>query len=256
MTLSISDDRRKELVEKVLAFAKPGKRYLLREFQSLSGYINWSLAVFPLLKPSLSAIYAKISGKTRPLAPIRVNNSICSELQWFAKHVRASNGIFMLKTVAWDPTIELDNVTTCYVDACPRGMAFWYPELRLGFQCRIPAEYEAPIFYWEAVAVACAMLCSFSNNLPRLVVFSDNQNTVDIWHSLKAVSPYNETLILAIDWLIQHETDARVLHIPGVDNVVADALSRFNNSLALRLVPGIKLGLFETPHAMLGALKK
>jgi hypothetical protein len=136
-------------------------------------------------------------------------------------------------------------------------MAFWYPELKLGFQCRIPAEYEAsPIFYWEAVAVACVMLCSFSNNLPQLVVFLDNQNTVDIWHSLKAVLPYNETPILAIDWLIQHETDACVLHIPGVNNIVTDVLSRFNNSLALCLVPGIKLGLFETPRAMLGALKK
>jgi len=89
-----------------------------------------------------------------------------------------------------------------------------------------------------------------------LVVFTDNQNTVDIWHSLKAISLYNETLILAIDWLIQHNTESRVLHIPGDDNVVADALLRFNNSLALRLVPGIKLGLFETPRAMLGALKK
>src|SRR6266436_5964496 len=93
---------------------------------------------------------------------------------------------------------------------------------RLGFQCRVSADYVASIFYWEAVAVACAMLCSFSNNRPRLVVFTDNQNTVDIWHSLKAVSPYNETLILVIDWLIWHNTDSCVLHIQGDNNVVAD----------------------------------
>jgi hypothetical protein len=100
------------------------------------------------------------------------------------------------------------------------------------------------------------MLSPYSVELPRLVVFTDNQNTVDIWHSLKAAAPYNSTLIIAIDWLIKQKTDARVLHIPGVENVVADALSRFNNLLVLRLVPGIKLGLFETPRAMLGALKK
>jgi len=88
------------------------------------------------------------------------------------------------------------------------------------------------------------------------VVYTDNQNTVDIWHSLKASAPYNDILIAAIDGLILQNTDARVLHIPGVDNSIADALSRFNNELALRLVPGIKIGLFETPHAMLGALKK
>jgi hypothetical protein len=168
MTLSISDERRAELIEKVLSFAKPGKRHLLRDFQSLAGYVNWSLAIFPLLKPSLAAVYAKLSGKSRLLAPIRVNKAICDELQWFVKHVRASNGIFMLKTIAWDPTTELANTTTCYVDACLRGMAFWFPELKLAFQCRVPLEYSdrAPIFYWEAVAVACAMLSPLANELP------------------------------------------------------------------------------------------
>ena len=90
----------------------------------------------------------------------------------------------------------------------------------------------------------------------RLVVYTDNQNTVDIWHSLKAYAPYNTTLILAIDWLIPNKIDARVLHVPSIKNTVADALSQFNNSLALQLVPGLRLGLFETPRALLGALKK
>jgi hypothetical protein len=136
------------------------------------------------------------------------------------------------------------------------GMAFWYPELLLGYQCRVHTGYTAPIFYWEAVAVACAMMAPDSNKLPRLVVYTDNENTVDIWFSLKASTPYNMTLIQAIDSLIEHETDTRVLHIPGVENVVADVLSCFNNALALHLVPGICVGLFETPLAMLGALKK
>jgi hypothetical protein len=256
MTISISDSRRTELMDKVFAFAKPGKRHSLRDFQSLAGYVNWSLAVFPLLRPSLSAVYGKMSGKSRALAPIHVNNAIYVELQWFIRHVRASNGIFMLKSVAWDPTSAPCDTTNCLVDACLGGMAFWYLERKLGFQCRIPAEHQAPIFYWEAVAVACSILCSHSNVLPRLIVFTDNQNTVDIWHSLKASAPHNATLTLAIDNLISEKTDARVLHIPGVENVVADALSRFNNTLALRLVPGIKLGLFETPRALLGVLKK
>jgi hypothetical protein len=100
------------------------------------------------------------------------------------------------------------------------------------------------------------MMAPDSNSLPRLVVYTDNQNTVDIWHSLKASAPYNTTLICAITSLIERETDARVLHIPGIENVVADALSRFNNALALQLVPGIRVGLFETPLMMLGAIKK
>ena len=62
--------------------------------------------------------------------------------------------------------------------------------------------------------------------------------------------------MVALDWLIPNKIDTCVLHVPGVDNAVADALSRFNNSLALRLVPGLSLGLFETPRELLGAVKK
>ena len=136
------------------------------------------------------------------------------------------------------------------------GMAFWYPELWLGYQCRVPTTSMAPIFYWEAIAIACAMMAPDSNSSPRLVVYTDNQNTVNIWYSLKASASYNMTLICAITSLIKHKTDARILHVPGVDNVVADALSHFNNMLTLRLVPGICVSLFKTPLAMLGAVKK
>ena len=64
MTFSISDERRTKLIDKIREFAVPGKRHALKDFQALGGHVNWSLAVFPLLKPSLSALYAKISGKS------------------------------------------------------------------------------------------------------------------------------------------------------------------------------------------------
>ena len=128
-------------------------------------------------------------------------------------------------------------------------MAFWYPELWLGYQCCVPHSSTASIFYWEVVTVACAMTATPSNDHQWLVVYTDNQNTIDIWHSLKASTPYNATLIFAIDSLILHDTDAQVLHVPGDQNLVADAL-------ALCLVPDIKLGIFETLQELLGALKK
>ena len=81
--------------------------------------------------------------------------------------------------------------------------------------------------------MACAMMAPDSNSSPCLVVYMDNQNTADIWHSLKASTPYNTTLICGVTSLIKHETDAHVLHVPGIKNVVANALSQFNNVLAV-----------------------
>ena len=147
-------------------------------------------------------------------------------------------------------------MTTCYVDVCLGEMAFWYPEVKLGYQCCVPPGFLVPIFYWEAVDVACAMICLLTPRFSRLVVYTDNLNMVDIWHTLKVSAPYNATLILTIEWLITHKIDAHVLHIPGVDNSVVGALSHFNNTLALRLIPRIKLRLFKPPCVLLGAVKK
>src|ERR1700720_3686504 len=45
----------------------------------------------------------------------------------YHKQTRTSNSIFLLKTVAWDPTIDLTATSVVYVNACLRGMGFWYP---------------------------------------------------------------------------------------------------------------------------------
>ena len=167
------------------------------------------------------------------MRPIHVNTAMCREPDWFIKHTSTSNGIYLLKSLTWDPTRNIANTTICYTNACMGGLAIWYPELRLGYQCHIPQGYVAPIFYWEAVAVACVMISAVTPKTTCLVVYTDNQNTANIWHSLKASAPYNFTLIHSIDWLINNNIDAHVLHVPGIKNQVADALSRFNNALAL-----------------------
>ena len=107
---------------------------------------------------------------------------------WFAKHAQLSDGIFLLKSVAWDPSVDLSDTTTCFAGACPDGMAYWFPEFNLGFQCRVSADVKNT-YYFDALAVTCAIL-DRSHSASR--IFSDNRNTVDIWNSLKASAPYNQ----------------------------------------------------------------
>ena len=51
-----------------------------------------------------------------------------------------SSGIFLLRSVAWDPNVTSCDLTVCYTDACLMGMAYYYPELMLGYQYCIPEE--------------------------------------------------------------------------------------------------------------------
>jgi hypothetical protein len=90
ITVSLCDEQKQTLINEVLEFAKLGKRQTLKEFQSIAGCVNWSLAVFPLLKPCLSTVYAKMVGKSHLLAPICVNNAIWDELLWFSKRAKES----------------------------------------------------------------------------------------------------------------------------------------------------------------------
>ncbi|KAF9039398.1 hypothetical protein BJ165DRAFT_1531485 [Panaeolus papilionaceus] len=72
----------------------PAKRgCTLRQWQHLTGWVNWALNVFPLVKPALSSIYEKMRGKSSPTIWFRPNNVIRAELRWAISHIHTSPGV-------------------------------------------------------------------------------------------------------------------------------------------------------------------
>ena len=209
----MDEEDRVRLVQRVMDFtatAPGGTRRTLKEFQQLAGWINWSFNVFPLLKPALSNIYAKIAGKTESHAKIFVSKAVAD----------------------WD-VHQADLVA--YTDACLSGLGFYFERTAEGFQCQVPEHPpKDTIFYFEALAVVSVV--DAVTRLPsipsRLLVFSDNTNSVDIFHSLRSLPPYNGLLKFTVSLLIAHGISLRVVHVPGVDNSIADSLSRFENEKA------------------------
>ena len=136
-------------------------------------------------------------------------------------------------------------------------MAYYYPELALGYQYRIPEEDQGgTILLYEAATVTASILHRLSRLRPRLTVHTDSRNTVDIWDSLKATQDYNKLLRTAINSMLSDSLDVRVLHVPGSENLVADALSWVNNTYARHLVPGLIIHPFKPPRDLLGAAQK
>jgi hypothetical protein len=83
------------------------------------------------------------------------------------------------------------------------------------------------IFYLEALCVVCA-ICDASEKasvLGRFVIYTDSQNTVDIFFFLNTQPAYNILLTEAVDLLTSAKHDLRVFHVPGERNQVANALS-------------------------------
>ncbi|PBK99578.1 hypothetical protein ARMGADRAFT_896209, partial [Armillaria gallica] len=138
-------------------------------------------------------------------------------------------------------------------------MGFWVPRIACGFVCPTPdlPEGDEVIFFFEALCV-CAAIHWVADTLSpelrkRVTILTDNTNTVDIFNSLRASPTYNPILKSAVDMMISHGIDLRVLHIPGSENDVADALSHSQFSRAQELVPRLIILPFRPPHDVLGA---
>ncbi|KAJ7171596.1 hypothetical protein C8R43DRAFT_1084968 [Mycena crocata] len=227
--------------------SKHGVRRSLREWQALAGYANWVFNVFPLLKPSLCNVYVKLEGKEKADALICISETVRRDLVWLANHIEKADGIFLIKTVDYHPD---DANLIIYCDASTHGDG--RGELPDGIRV------DLKIFFYEALCV-CAALHHATTFLPRgarLTIYTDSSNTVDIFHSLKALPAYNDILKSSVDVLLLYDIELRVLHVPGKLNTVADAISRWKNDLAVAPVPGLSIHPFTPPQNALGAARK
>ena len=102
MRVSMDEQDQTKLIQHVEDFtatAPGGTCHTLREFQQLAGWINWSFNVFPLLKPALSNVYAKIRGKNQSHAKIFVSKAVIHDLHWFQSHIQESDGVYLFENV-------------------------------------------------------------------------------------------------------------------------------------------------------------
>lgn len=136
-------------------------------------------------------------------------------------------------------------------------MGFWYPSTKEGYYAPTPINVPTSvIFYFECLCVLSA-LADVQNKAPpgsKIVIYTDNSNTVDVFRTLRCLPPYNHLLRTAVDIMIAHDFSVRVLHVPGEENVVADALSRVMFSVALASEPDLKLFTFHPPGLVGSAL--
>ena len=110
------------------------------------------------------------------------------------------------------------------------------------------------IFFNEALAVVSAI--EWATHLPdkpqRVLIHTDSMNTVDIFHSLAAEPNYVSLLLKAVEIMMDFGIEVQVVHIPGVENVVANALSQLLFQVASAHQPGLSISTFQPPRDELG----
>jgi len=258
LSMTMPPDRLRELISAIDDFISSNHKFTLHEWQRLAGWINWSFNVFPLLRPCLNNFYAKISGKCTPNKYVRINNAVCMDLTWAARHLDSDKGVCLIHHIHWDIS-SADVIIYC--NACLDGMGFWLPDKCVGYYSPVPDNTtDEQIFYFEALCVLSAIhhatdvLQILSS--AKVLIYTDNNNSVSIFNALRCLPHYNPILIDAADVSITSGIHLRVLHIPGELNYIADAISRKNFLLAHQYVPDIVISSFIPPRLPLGAPKK
>lgn len=228
MTFKMSKEDRDALLGRILEFVgASARKHPLRTWQQLLGWCNWALNVLPHCRPALASSYTKIAGKSFAHAPVTLNKQVVSDLQWFAARLQASKGLSLIRGNSWDDSLA-DLVVIC--DACPSGMGFWSPTHRLGFYYRVPTEVNRSSNYCEAACLLSGLGWAVSVRslplFPRILVYSDNLDACNVFSSMSGRHPYYAMTLQAAAWIHDRNILLRVKHITGVENRIADYLSR------------------------------
>ena len=255
MTFTLPHSAKLRLIEELRFWtSKPPKTssgsFKLKHWERLAGWFNWALNVYPLLRPALNNVYSKMGGKRNKEQRVYINNAIRDDLSWALTHLENSDGIHLFKSISWTPSLA---DYTIYCDTCPEGLGFWYPDSKEGYYAPTPVQVPSnAIFFFEALCVLSALdhVRSRAPQGSRVLLYTDNANTVDIFCSFHCLPPYNQLLKTAVDILIANDYSLRVLHIPREQNVIADALSRVHFSVALRHEPALKFFAFHPPNVV------
>ncbi|KIY61906.1 hypothetical protein CYLTODRAFT_362222, partial [Cylindrobasidium torrendii FP15055 ss-10] len=107
LTATLPPTLKAELVTALREFAASRQRRL-HEFHEIAGWSNWSFNVFPLLKPGLANVYAKVAGKKNPNASVYINCAVKDNLTWMADHIEQSSGTFFFENIDWHPLGDAD----------------------------------------------------------------------------------------------------------------------------------------------------
>lgn len=154
LTFTMTPDAKLHLLTSIDGFIN-AKVKTLRACHALAGYVNWSLNIFPQICLGLASLYAKMSGSYQPNQKVHINEEIVHDLSWLAQRIKASSGVFLLGSIAWDLA---DCDLEIFMDTSLSGFGMWSPTVNIAFHALMLSGHAAShIFFHEAFVVCCAI---------------------------------------------------------------------------------------------------
>ena len=226
MEARLPRDKLDDALNLVTRFARR-KKVTLRELQSLIGTLNFACKVIVPGRPFLRRLIDLTIGINRPNFHIRLNNEARLDLAAWLIFLQRFNGVSVLLNEHWISSEKLE----LFTDASNLGFAGvlkgkW-------FQGSWPCSWEQKrITIKELFPIVLALKMWLSHLRDRhLLILCDNQSVVFIINALSSRDSSLMSLVRMMTvTIMQYNIVIRAKHVPGKHNVVADMLSRFQDS--------------------------
>ena len=220
----------KELVEEWL----PKRSCRVKDLQSLVGKLQHACKVVRPGRTFLRRMFELLKGGANKRPWVRLNASFRSDLLWWHLFLESWNGVAMLENVPTQGR-EVD----LYTDASGSfGCgAYWGSHW---LQLRWPEGLEEwSIARKELIPiVAASMVWGQRWRQQRVRVHCDNEAVVEVIKAGYSREPYLMHLLRCVFFITTfHEITMFPVHIPGLENRAADAISRNNISIFYSQVP-------------------
>jgi hypothetical protein len=159
-----------------------------------------------------------------------LSNSFQLDLAWWRRFISAWNGVSIIPDTNWTPAHAL----SIYTDACVQGYGALFGSSWFACTWTVDEEQQAArdkrdsMPFKELYALTKAAATWGTNWQGRKILFHcDCQPIVDAWRKGDSRKPQISHLIRTLLFLAAtHNFNMNIIHIPGVDNVFADLLSR------------------------------
>ena len=216
------------------------KSTTLRELQSLIGTLQFACRVIAPGRPFLQRTIHLTRGTQLPHWHIKLNAGFRKDIKMWVDFLEHWNGV----SIFLDSKVSNPHDLQLFTDASGSlgyggfldGLWFqghWLPEHTLNKKQGISIEWQElfPIY------LAC-VLWGPTWLGKRILMWCDNQSVVAIINSKHSKSPRIMDLVRSITLLtLSYNFTINATHIPGLDNAIADSLSRFQMDRFRALAP-------------------
>ncbi len=215
-----------------------------RELDSLVGKLAHASQVVQPGKTFMRRLFELQKGRRKPYHQVRLCQSMQSDLQWWATFVSGWNGV---NIIGWRK--ERQRPVQVWTDASGNfGCRAVVPEVEAWLQLPWPESYapgllvlkEESITLKELLPVVLACAVWGEQWRERVVhVHCDNLGVVALVNSGYSKVPPIMHLLRCLFFIRAHfQIEVLTVHVPGVENSLADAISRNNLQTLFLQVPG------------------